>query len=154
LSAEHVLHIEPAAQQRTALQAQAKFDLLSQLESRYFLLRFALITVILYSFGFWGVFSTPFVTAAYFGLAICTLTSFISFFVTEWAFDQPKMIFMGVAMASIIVRTFNLLLAFTVGLVFVKLHPAGLISGMFVGYFTYLTIEILYIHNKGLLRGH
>ncbi len=89
----------------------------------------------------------------YFGMALPIITSFISFLVTEWAFEQPTMMFMMVAIMSMILRMFNLLLAFCVGFIILKMNPAGVIIGLLVTYFSYLTIEIAYMHNKGKILG-
>ncbi len=91
--------------------------------------------------------------ACYFGMALPIITSFVSFLVTEWAFEQPTMMFMMVALMSMVLRMFNLLLAFCVGFIILKMNPAGLIIGLLATYFSYLTIEIAYIHNKGKLLG-
>lgn len=48
---------------------------------------------------------------------------------------------------------FNLLLAFCVGFIILKMNPAGIIIGLLVTYFSYLTIEIAYMHNKGKILG-
>jgi hypothetical protein len=40
-----------------------------------------------------------------------------------------------------------------VGYLILKMNPAGVIIGLLVTYFAYLTIEIAYIHNKGRLLG-
>jgi hypothetical protein len=130
--------------------------LLSKEASRYFLQRYFLLTgailfagsVLMYFFA-----SPAFMRAAYFGMSLPILTSFVSFLVTEWAFEQPSMMFMMVSVMSIVVRMFNLLIAFCVGYLILKLNPAGVIIGLLVTYFAYLTIEIAYIHNKGKLLG-
>jgi len=130
--------------------------LLSQEASRYFLQRYFLLTsgllfissVLMYFFA-----SPKFMTACYFGMALPIITSFVSFLVTEWAFEQPTMMFMMVAIMSMILRMFNLLLAFCVGFIILKMNPAGVIIGLLATYFSYLTIEIAYIHNKGKLLG-
>ncbi|MFI5202215.1 MAG: hypothetical protein ACHQNE_07495 [Candidatus Kapaibacterium sp.] len=130
--------------------------LLSKEASRYFLQRYFLLTgallfvssVLMYFFA-----SAAFMRAAYFGMSLPILTSFASFLVTEWAFEQPNMMFMMVALMSLVLRMFNLLLAFCVGYLILKMNPAGVIIGLLVTYFAYLTIEIAYIHNKGRLLG-
>ncbi len=130
--------------------------LLSKEASLYFLKRYFLLTgallfvssVLMYFFA-----SLSFMQAAYFGMSLPILTSFASFLVTEWAFEQPNMMFMMVALMSLVLRMFNLLLAFCVGYLILKMNPAGVIIGLLVTYFAYLTIEIAYIHNKGRLLG-
>jgi hypothetical protein len=130
--------------------------LLSKEASRYFLQRYFLLTgailfvssVLMYFFA-----SAAFMRAYYFGMSLPVVTSFISFLVTEWAFEQPSAMFLMVAVMSILVRMFNLLIAFCVGFLILKLNPAGVIIGLLVTYFAYLTIEIAYIHNKGRLLG-
>jgi len=130
--------------------------LLSKEASRYFIQRYFLLTgallfvgsVLMYFFA-----SPAFIRAAYFGMSLPILTSFASFLVTEWAFEQPNMMFMMVALMSLVLRMFNLLLAFCVGYLILKMNPAGVIIGLLVTYFAYLTIEIAYIHNKGRLLG-
>lgn len=148
LSSEHILRVGDRQQERT---------LLSQQASRYFLIRFAIITLVLCvgSYFLLHSLSTPaFQSAYYFGVVICVLSSALSFFLTEWAFDQPRDIFMGVALGSITVRMFNLLFAFAIGVFFIKFNTTGLAIGMFVSYFSLLVIEIAYVHNKGLLSGY
>lgn len=130
--------------------------LLSQEASRYFLQRyftlsFALVAV---SSVLMYYFATPaFRLAFYFGMAVPMLTSFVSFLVTEWAFEQENMLFMTVAILSIIIRIFNLLLAFCVGYLILKLNVGGALIGLLTTYFSYLTVEIAYVHNKGKLLG-
>jgi hypothetical protein len=130
--------------------------LLSQEASRYFIQRYFLMTgaILLVSSVLMYFFASPaFTKACYFGMALPIITSFVSFLVTEWAFEQPTMMFMMVAMMSMILRMFNLLLAFCVGFIILKMNPAGLIIGLLATYFSYLTIEIAYMHNKGKLLG-
>jgi hypothetical protein len=94
-----------------------------------------------------------FKTACYIGIAICTVSSVASFFLTEWAIDQPNDIFLGVALGSIFVRVFGLVLAFGMCQFLFKLNSIGLVTGMFGSYFSYLVVEIIYIHKKSLSRG-
>lgn len=154
MSLEHVLDIENGFSQ-TISPANAAILLKVQKASRYFLIRFFLVTVVLYSIAgaisyLWAPeLAKPF----FYGMALCTVTTFISFLITEWAFDQPNGIFYPVAFGSIAVRMFNLLLAITLGLAVLKFSPGALIGGMLVTYFSYLVIEIMYVHNKALLIG-
>jgi hypothetical protein len=130
--------------------------LLSQEASRYFLQRYFAMT-----FGFLVVstvllflFATPaFRTACYFGMAFPIVSSFVSFLVTEWAYEQPSMLFMTVSLLSIVIRMFNLLIAFCVGYLIIRMSAGGLIVGLLATYFGYLAIEIAYVHNKGKLLG-
>src|SRR5258708_5504385 len=91
--------------------------------------------------------------ACYIGIAMCTVTSIASFFLTEWAIAQPNDIFFGVAIMSAVVRVFALVMAFAICQFLLKLDSLGLVTGMFVSYFSYLVIEIIYIHKKSLRRG-
>lgn len=84
---------------------------------------------------------------------LCTVTSVASFFLTEWAIDQPNDIFFGVAIGSIFVRIFGLVVAFAMCQFLFKINSIGLVTGMFASYFSYLVIEIIYIHKKSLIRG-
>jgi hypothetical protein len=130
--------------------------LLSQEASRYFIQRYFLMTggLLLVGSGFMYFFASPaFMKACYFGMSLPIITSFVSFLVTEWAFEQPTMMFMMVAIMSMILRMFNLLLAFCVGFIILKMNAAGVIIGLLVTYFSYLTIEIAYMHNKGKILG-
>jgi hypothetical protein len=130
--------------------------LLGQEASRYFLQRYFLLTgvflvigsILMYFFA-----SSSFMTACYFGMAMPVITSFISFLVTEWAFEQPSPMFVMVAIMSMIIRMFNLLIAFCVAHVILKMNLPGVLIGLLVTYFSYLIIEIAYIHNKGKLLG-
>lgn len=130
--------------------------LVSQEASRFFIQRFFLLTgallfvssVLMYLFA-----SAAFMRACYFGMSLPILTSFASFLVTEWAFEQPNGMFLMVAIMSIVIRMFNLLLAFCVGYLILKLNVAGVLVGLLVTYFSYLAIEISYVHNKGRLLG-
>ena len=105
-------------------------------------------SVLMYFFA-----SAGFMKACYFGMALPVITSFVSFLVTEWAFEQPNMMFMMVSILSLVVRMFNLLIAFCVGYIILKMNAAGVIIGLLITYFSYLVIEIAYIHNKGKLLG-
>ena len=130
--------------------------LLSKKESRYFLQRYFLLTsglLIIGSILMYFFASASFMTACYFGMAMPIVTSFISFLVTEWAFEQPSPMFVMVAIMSVIIRMFNLLIAFCVGDIILKMNLPGIIIGLLVTYFSYLIIEIAYIHNKGTLLG-
>lgn len=130
--------------------------LLSQEASRYFLQRYFLVTGALLFFGsvlMYFFASAGFMKACYFGMALPVITSFVSFLVTEWAFEQPNMMFMMVSILSLIVRMFNLLIAFCVGYIILRMNAAGVIIGLLITYFSYLVIEIAYIHNKGKLVG-
>ncbi len=131
-------------------------QLVSQEASRYFIQRYFLLTgallfvssVLMYFFA-----SPAFMRACYFGMSLPIVTSFASFLVTEWAFEQPNAMFLMIAIMSIVIRMFNLLLAFCVGYLILKLDAAGVIIGLLVTYFSYLAIEIAYVHNKGRLLG-
>ncbi len=130
--------------------------LLSQEASRYFLQRYFLLTsglLIIGSILMYFFASTSFMVACYFGMSMPIITSFISFLVTEWAFDQPSPMFVMVAPMSMVIRMFNLLIAFCVGHIILKMNLPGMIVGLLVTYFSYLIIEIAYIHNKGKLLG-
>ncbi len=130
--------------------------LLSQDASRFFIRRYFLLTGALIAISSVSLFllaSPEFRTACFFGMAFPIITSFVSFLVTEWAFEQPNMIFMTVAVMSLMLRMFNLLIAFCVGYLILKLNPAGVIIGLLGTYFSYLVIEISYVHNKGKLLG-
>ena len=147
LSVEQVLQIDEA---RRAL------SLAGRQAARSFLIWFVSLSIGLYVAVAvaTSLYSTPaFSHAAFFGMILCTISSVISFFVTEWAFDQPKGVFMAVALGMVMVRMFNLLFAYTVGLFFLKFDPIGMVAGMLIAYFSYLVIEVLYVHNKGLLLG-
>ena len=130
--------------------------LLSQEASRYFLRSYFLLTggllfassLLMYFFA-----NASFMKAFYFGMSLPIITSFVSFLVTEWAFEQPSTMFMMIAVMSMVVRMFNLLIAFCVGYLILKMNPAGVIIGLLVTYFSYLVIEISYVHNKGKLLG-
>ena len=130
--------------------------LLSQEASRFFVQRYIMLTIGLLVSGtvLMYFFATPaFTKACYFGMALPIATSFISFLITEWAFEQPSAMFMMVSIMSIIIRMFNLLIAFCVGYLILKMSPAGVIIGLLTTYFSYLVIEIAYVHNKGILLG-
>lgn len=157
--------VAPAITRQTALPASAIAApapnnvadiLLSQEATRYFVQRFFLVTFVLCAGGsvaLWLFASPAFSTGCYFGMALPILTSFISFLVTEWAFEQPNAMFIMVATMSIVLRMFNLLIAFCVGYLILKLNAGGVIVGLLVAYFSYLVIEIAYVHNKGKLLG-
>jgi hypothetical protein len=125
--------------------------------TRFFLFWFPLVSVVLYGGGtlLMNAFaSDAFTFACYFGMALCTVSSVISFFITEWAIDLPNEAFFGVAFGSIVVRIFTLLFAFAIGQFVFKMDSMGMAFGMFATYFSYLVIEIAYIHKKSLKRGH
>src|ERR1019366_10673831 len=85
---------------------------------RFFLMTGGLLfvsSILMYFFA-----SPAFMKACYFGMSLPIITSFVSFLVTEWAFEQPTMMFMMVAIMSMVLRMFNLLLAFCVGFIIFK----------------------------------
>lgn len=130
--------------------------LLSQEASRYFIRSFFLLTgglLFASSIAMYFFATGAFMKAYYFGMAVPVATSFVSFLVTEWAFEQPTMLFMTVAVMSIMLRMFNLLIAFCVGYLILKMNAGGVIMGLLITYFSYLAIEIAYVHNKGKLLG-
>jgi len=152
--------VAPAKRATSAIAAPAPQNvadlLLSQEASRYFLYRYFALTagLFLVSSTLLYLFATPsFTRGFYFGMSLPILTSFISFLVTEWAFEQPSAMFMMVAIMSMIIRMFNLLIAFCVGYLILKMSPGGVIIGLLATYFSYMIIEIAYIHNKGKLLG-
>ena len=129
---------------------------ISREATRFFLVYFGMVSVVLYGGGTLIMnfaSNEAFRNACYIGMGLCTFTSVASFFLTEWAIDQPNDIFFGVAIASIFVRIFGLVMAFGLCQFLLKINPIGLVSGMFVSYFSYLVIEIIYIHKKSLTRG-
>ena len=91
--------------------------------------------------------------ALWFGIALCFSTSLVSFLLTEWAYHQPTGIFLMVSMGSVVVRLFNLAVAFGLGQFFLDFPPLALAASLLGSYFSYLVIEVLYIHNKALLDG-
>ena len=125
--------------------------------TRFFWFRFVSLSIIAYSaVAFYIVqfnVSASAIKGCAFGAVLCSVSSIVSFLVSEWAFDQPKGLFMGVALGLIIVRMFNLLFAFAVGLFFLKFDAMGMTWGMFIMYFAYLALEVAYVHKKGLLIG-
>ena len=130
--------------------------LAAQEASRYFIKQFSRVTaglLILGSLSLYLFAGQEFTKACYFGMAFPIVTSFMSFLISEWAFEQPSMIFFTVSIMSLIIRMFNLALAFVVGFVILKMNGAGVIVGLLGTYFSYLVIEIAYIHNKGKLLG-
>lgn len=132
-------------------------QLLAHKATRLYIQWFVSLTII--EFGIAAIalnmFATPgFRYACFFGMAFPAATSFVSFLLTEWAFDQPNLIFMAVALGSMVVRMFNLLLVFAVGLLIIKFSMIGLLIGLLGSFLTYMVIEIMYIHNKGSLLGH
>jgi hypothetical protein len=117
---------------------------------------FGLLSVVLYGgsalvMNMWA--SETFASACYIGIGLCTLTSIASFFLTEWAIDQPMDIFFGVAIGSIFVRIFGLVIVFGMCQFLFKINSIGLVTGMLASYFSYLVVEIIYIHKKSLSRG-
>ena len=129
---------------------------ISRQATRFFLIWFGLLSVVLFGGGtlLMNLFATEvFKSAFYIGVVICTITSVMSFYLTEWAIDQPNDIFFGVAIGSIFVRIFGLVIVFGMCQFLFKVNPIGLVTGMFVSYFSYLVIEIIYIHKKSLTRG-
>lgn len=130
--------------------------LAAQEASRYFIKQYFRVTLGLVGLGSLAMYlfaSPEFTRACYFGMAFPVVTSFVSFLITEWAFEQPTLIFFTVAVMSLVIRMFNLLLAFCVGFIILKMNGAGVIVGLLGTYFSYLVIEIAYIHNKGNLLG-
>jgi hypothetical protein len=130
--------------------------LAAQEATRYFIKHYSRLTFGILGLGSLAMYlfaSPEFTRACYFGMAFPIVTSFISFLITEWAFEQPSMIFFTVAISSLVIRMFNLALAFCVGFVVMKMNVGGVIVGLLGTYFSYLVIEIAYIHNKGKLLG-
>ncbi|MDP4221053.1 MAG: hypothetical protein Q8916_03230 [Bacteroidota bacterium] len=135
---------------------RASQSTISREATKFFVIWFGMLSVALYGGGtlVMNLFSTEaFRTACYVGMGLCTVTSVASFFLTEWAIDQPNDIFFGVAISSIFVRIFGLVLAFAMCQFLFKINPIGLVTGMFASYFSYLVVEIIYIHKKSLTRG-
>lgn len=125
--------------------------------TRFFLTWFSLVSVVLYGGAYLmlGAWASPeYATACWFGMALCTLMSGISFFITEWAVDLPNEVFYGIAFGSVVVRIFTALFAFAIAQFAFHMHPIGMVVGMMTTYFSYLVIEIVYIHRKALKRGH
>ena len=140
--------IQPHAQSAKVANRQA---------TRFFLTWFSILSVVLYGGAtlLMNASATDaFTFACYFGMTLCTVSSVISFFITEWAIDLPSEAFFGVAFGSVVVRIFTLLFAFAIGQFVFKMDSIGMAFGMFATYFSYLVIEITYIHKKSLKRGH
>jgi hypothetical protein len=131
-------------------------ELAGRSATRFFLIWFPLVSAALFGGGsliFDAFASDSFTYAAYFGMGLSAVTSAVSFFITEWAVDRPNNIFFSVAFGSIVVRIFTLLFAFALGQFLFKMNSMGLAAGMFSAYFSYLVIEIAYIHKKSIKRG-
>jgi hypothetical protein len=130
--------------------------LISRQATKYFLLWFTGLSVVLYGTAFFtlSTFADPaFRLACYTGMALCTLMSIVSFLLVESAMDKPNDLFMGIAFGSIFVRIFTAVFAFAFAQFVLKLAPFGMATGMLVTYFSYLVIELIYIHKKQLDRG-
>ena len=130
--------------------------LISREATKYFLVWFSALTVVLYGAAFFTLraFADPaFTLACYTGMALCTLMSIISFLLIESAMDKPNDLFMGIAFGSIFVRIFTAVFAFAFAQFVLKLAPFGMATGMLVTYFSYLVVELFYIHKKQLDRG-
>ncbi len=135
--------------------AQAQ-PVLSREATRYFLVWFSALTFVLYGGGSWALSTYAdhaFSLACYVGMGLCTVTSIVSFLLVEWSMDKPNDLFLGIAFGSIFVRIFTLLFAFAFGQFLLKLSVFGMVTGMFVTYFSYLIVELAYIHKKQLDRG-
>src|SRR5690242_1062550 len=92
--------------------------LVSREATKYFLVWFSLTSVVLYGAGSLALFeyaTASFRLACYVGMALCTLTSVVSFLLTESAMDKPNDLFIGIAFGSIFVRLFTLVFAFAFG---------------------------------------
>ena len=140
-------HAIPVSQQ------QLNVALLEKQASRFFLLRFGFVTALLgmfagYAFYSWG---TAFVYATLYGNLLSTVSSFVSYLVMESAYNHKNSGFMGIALGSIIMRMFNLLFAFAIGLYAIQFNSTGMVVGMFLSYFSYLVVEIAYLHSKAFL---
>jgi hypothetical protein len=130
--------------------------LISREATKYFLLWFSGLSVVLYGVGSYALFTfadPAFRVACFTGMALCTLMSIISFLLIESAMDKPNDLFMGIAFGSIFVRIFTAVFAFGFAQFVLKLAPFGMATGMLVTYFSYLVIELIYIHKKQLDRG-
>ncbi len=159
LSSEHAIRIN---QPKAAIQGShgsrvAAPGLLSEGSGKYYIIRFGFLSVALYSLGvvashFWmqAIFSQAF----FIGLAVCSISSFFSFAITEYGFDLPKDMFVAVALGSAVFRMFAIPIIFAIGTALLKLHVAGLVTGLFAGYVSHLVLEIAYVHTKGLNRRH
>jgi hypothetical protein len=131
--------------------------LLSREATKYFVVWFTALTVVLYGAGSIALFQwadNSYRIACYVGMGLCTVTSLFSFILTEWAIEhKSNELFLGVALGSIFVRLFTLLFAFAIGEFLLKLNVMGMVTGMFVAYFSYLVVELAYFHKKQLVRG-
>lgn len=139
---------------RKTIVLSAADQLLSKAQSRFFVLRFFGLSIVL--FGVAAILTSAlstsaFRTALYYGMAVPTIASFLSFLVSEWAFEQPTGIFIGVSVGAMVLRVCNLLFAFVMGLLVFKLNASGLLFGLLGTYFSLSVIEIAYFHNKGKL---
>lgn len=131
--------------------------LLSREATKYFVVWFSALTVVLYGPGSYALFhwaDPSYRLACYVGMGLCTVTSLFSFILTEWAIEhKSNELFLGVALGSLFVRLFTLLFAFAIGEFLLKLNVMGMVTGMFVSYFSYLVVELAYFHKKQLVRG-
>jgi hypothetical protein len=101
-----------------------------------------------FSFYTWG---TAVGAGTTYGLVLSCVSSLVSYLVMESAYHHKNGSFMGVALGSIIMRMFNLLFAFAIGLYVIKFNSTGMVVGMFLSYFSYLVVEIAYLHAKAFL---
>jgi len=79
-------------------------QLLSKSTTRFFIVRFFAVTAALFLVGFLisSTISVPGVrTALYYGMAFPAIASFISFLISEWAFEQSTGIFLGVSVGTV-----------------------------------------------------
>lgn len=146
MSLQHVIDVQ---QNAGVLSAQ---ELKSLKAGKAFLIQYAVLTAALFGAGLFAYsnFAWAHSNAIWFGIILCTSTSFVSFMLTEWAYYQTTSIFLMVAMGSVVVRLFNMTFAFALGQFFLGFAPLALATSLLVSYFSYLVIEILYIHHKAL----
>lgn len=150
MSLQHVIDVQ---QNAGVLSAQ---ELKSLKAGKAFLIQYAVLTAALFGAGFltYLSFDWAHTNALWYGIILCTSTSFVGFMLTEWAYHQTTSVFLIVALGSIVVRLFNLTAAFAVGIALLKFPPAALIVSLLVSYIAYLVIEVLYLHHRALADGH
>lgn len=88
------------------------------------------------------------ITGVLSGVAMSLLNVLMGYGAMEYSFNKSYTKFTQIVLGGIVVRLFVMAGLLIMLIALVKVHSIALISSLFVMYIIFLTLEVLYIHNK------
>jgi len=92
--------------------------------------------------------TTEVIKAVLAAAALSVLNVFMGYAAIEYSFNKSYTHFIQIVLGGVVARLFVMSGLLVVMIVVFKLHTVALVVTLFVMYIIFLTLEVLYIHNK------